>query len=397
MFVLLFSANPFIGILGSASTIVALILTIFLLRGRIRDYKALLSLYIPIFGFLIVIFLFQKVALGFVSWPGAMNFVAKIFVGGLIIFTFRDKFNVYFFKLIYWLSCISLIGYVLINLLGIPFPGLETAPTRYSYFFYGTSGIHIHQNQGMFWEPGAFAGIITLCLALNFNNLKYYWLYQRFQLLVVIGALLTTFSTTGYLSFFVLLFFYILGTKQRNYAMLLLPVIISTAVFVYQDTDFLKNKIETQLNAAAGQEEGEYSNTRFGSLVFDWHYITKHPIIGNGLSEQTRYADHPWLIALAEKGENLGNGNGFSSFLASMGCLFMLSYFILMYKALSFEGKYYAIVVSIIVLLNLQGEQWFNHLIYLGIPFINLLARKGLLNPDRHKVNKKLKYRMAAI
>ena len=377
VFILLFfSGNPFENILrdflgGNYTTIFAFVLTLIILNFKLYKAPDFFILLTKILVTLLLIFLFQLITLGFVSWFGAFNFMLKIVTGGLIIYALNDQFFFYFFKLLYWLCGISLILYVLINILKVPFPNVVTSPENYSYFIYSTSEYHILKNQGMFWEPGAFAGIITLCLALNFNNLHYYWQEHRLKLMVVVLALLSTQSTTGYLVTFIIAASYILNKKNKGLAFVLLPLLSFGGLYLYESIPFLKTKVELQYQQLYELDSDEFSNSRFGSMLFDWYYIKKNPFTGNGMHESTRYADHPILIYLIEQGENLGHGNGFSNFLASMGIIFVVGYFILVYKALFKEGKFYAFLVLIIIFLNLQGEQWFNFLIYLGIPFIS--------------------------
>lgn len=366
LILLFFSGNPLMPYLfGPFSTVIVLMLTIIILNDKINKLKPFFSNFGKIAGVLILLFVLQLVILGFVSWPGVLNFIIKIFTGGLILYYLKDRVNGIFFKVIYHVCIISLFFFVTINLFSVSIPKLDINEYVKSYFIY-TTAFHPLKNMGMFWEPGAFAGIITLCLALNFSNLEYYWHRHKLKLIVVILTLLTTQSSTGYLVGFVILVFYFLRAKNKPALFFLLPIVLSVGLYVYSSTEFLKDKIEGQYKRANEQNVGEFSNTRFGSLVFDWHYIKKHPLIGNGIHEKTRYADHP---NFSTGKEGVGSGNGFSNYLASMGVFFVLGYFILIYKTFSKTGKLYGMLILIVVFLNLQGEQWFNFPIYLGLPF----------------------------
>lgn len=387
LILLFFSGNPLTRFLGNFTTIAALICILPIIPRSVSNFKAFNSLYLKIAGILLFIFTFQFFILGFISLLGALNFALKIFVGGLIIYILNEKFKWYFFLALFWLCLISLIGYITINLLGINFPSIKTSNVASNYILYCTTKSHFHQNQGMFWEPGAFAGIITLCIALNLNNFRYLWESHKVKLIIISVALFTTQSTTGYIVLFCLLGFAFLRGQSAKFKFLAVPAVIIIAYLTFQSAEFLSEKLSSQFNSAIYLDQGEFSNTRFGSLVFDWQYIKKNPVFGNGLHEKTRYADHPWILQMIQQGQSVGNGNGFSSFLASMGFVSMLGYLAGIYLALKKQGKSYAYMVLFIVILNLQGEQWLNYMIYLALPFVNLqvlpLSNKFSINPAR--------------
>ena len=75
-------------------------------------------------------------------------------------------------------------GYLIINIAGIHLPSLEWKPSRYTYIVYTYVKQHSLRNCGMFWEPGAFAGIITLALALNINELPRIWSKYKFKVIM---------------------------------------------------------------------------------------------------------------------------------------------------------------------------------------------------------------------
>ena len=252
----------------------------------------------------------------------------------------------------------------------IQLPSISLPNEAHSYFIYTTlSDMHIHKNAGMFWEPGAYAGVLTLCLALNFNNLNYYWEQHRFKLLIVIIALITSQSTTGYIVGALIISAYFIQSNKMSAYLFTLPLLFFIGLYLYENNPFLKDKIEFQLKKTEDQEVGEFSNSRFGSVVFDWHYIKKHPLLGNGLLEETRYADHQKLFVDGDMNV-IKSGNSFSHYIASLGIFFVLGYFYLLKNAIFSLGKVFTILILATVFLNLQGEQWFNFPLYLGLLFL---------------------------
>lgn len=383
---LLFSGNPLMTFLfGKFTMAIAALLIFLMIHKTIKLDKHFFVLFKFMFFGIVTIGICQQLELQTVSWLGMLNLATKFLIGGVIINALKDRFSWFFFRVVADLSFLSLAFYLMVNLLKIKFPSISLGEDINSYVIYGTSyEQHMLKNAGMFWEPGAHAGILTLGLALNFYNLKSYWVNHKMKLIVVILALLTAQSTTGYLVGFIIFLFLFISKKT----ILFVPVFLIVAFYVYQSTPFLREKIESQYEESQNQKIGEVSNTRFGSLIFDWYYIKKHPLIGNGLDESTRYANHNYLF-VGEKGDVIGSGNGFTGSIASMGIIYLLAYFYFLWKATVKQNQIFAFLVFLIVLFNLQGEQWLNFPLYLGLPFL-------ILNPikmkSRFKENSKKKF-----
>jgi O-antigen ligase len=367
---LFFSGNPLATFLfGKFSAIAGLLITFIILNKDLKIERKFLQKYrLVLTGILFIAFL-QYLTLPVVSILAIANLLLKILLGGFIFWHLKTQFPFLLFKVLGILSIISVALFFIINIFGYSLPHISTGLEVDSYIIYNLPNVHLTRNSGMFWEPGAFAGILTLCLALNLNNLTVYWNKNKLSLISIIIALLTTQSTTGYLVGFLILVFVFLKPRHFGISLVLLPLLISGAFFVYETNEFLKEKITYQLEKSKSQEVGDFSNTRFGSIIFDWHYIQKHPFIGNGFDERTRYSDHRYLFVGAQ-GDVIGSGNSFSHYWASMGIFFIIGFFILLWKAVVPQGKLYALLILAVVILNLQGEQWFNFPLYLGLIFI---------------------------
>lgn len=368
---LFFSGNPLSSFLfGKFSAIVGILFTILILNKKLTIPKKFLKPYFYILIGITSITIAQLITLPYVSIVANINLLFKFLLGGYIVYRLKEHFPYYFFKVLGFLSIASLVFFIIINLFAVPLPYLDLGEVHNSYLIYNTSfESHMHRNGGMFWEPGAFAGILTICLALNLNNLKTYWRKHKVLLLSILLALITTQSTTGYLVGFLILVFVFLKPNHFGVSLIAIPTLIIVGSFIYETTDFLKNKIEDHFYKATILEVGEFSNTRFGVILFDWHYIKKHPLVGNGFDEKVRYADHQHLF-VGETGDVVGSGNSVSHYWACMGIFFIIGYFLLLWRATIKKGKLYAFLILLVVFLNLQGEQWFNFPLYLGILFL---------------------------
>jgi len=375
LFLLLaFSGNPVFTENKFFLIIFGIVLIIILLISKIKiNFLFKKSLFQYVFYFL-VIFSLQFVVLGFVSFEGVVNFFFKIVVGAIIVYLLGYNFREKYLNLMYFLGVISIIGF-LINVNGIKIPAIVEVNNNSSVILFGTLNVLFDsgpmRNSGMFWEPGAYSGYLLLIPIMYFSDLKELWNLHKRKCIVLLIALLTTLSTTGYIILFLILIYYLMVKSGKKFLVYLsLPFILSGMYKIFTQVDFLGEKIETQFESTNSSSNiGEdFSADRFGALAFDLYYINKHPLIGNGIHSKTRYEDHQYLV-LDEDSGITSHGNGFSNFVASMGILSMALLFYLLYKRYPFS-KLDSIFVILILILILQGEQFLNYPLFLALPFI---------------------------
>lgn len=367
-----FSGNPFFSPTDdelSRFTLATLVLILSIRHFTYFDIKKGLHFYLFLL-FFIVVFIFQKIFLGFVSVPGAIGFLLKLTLGYIIIRYIGTNFKFAYFNLIFVISLVSLFGYAW-NYLGHDIPAIYIKENTALYSDNsGRNILFFHQlsdglrNSGMFWEPGAFACYINLAFLFYIGKIKSLLEKNGSKVIIIVLALLTTYSTTGYIVLFLIGLVTIYIEYSKKYGILVIPIFLVfsvIAIVTYEKSDFLKEKINDQFEVASNRDLGEFAPDRISAFLFDIHYVKKHPLIGNGLHSKTRFADHPWL-----QGETLGHGNGFSNFVASMGLLslFFYWYFILKYK------RNYPWIFILGIFTMLQGEPLMNFPLYLSIPFI---------------------------
>ena len=250
------------------------------------------------------------------------------------------------------------------NILGFEIPNFLSDSSNLKSIVLFTQNSDGLRNSGMFWEPGAFACYIILGFLLYLGKIKKMLQRHPFKIIIILIALITTYSTTGYLVLFVIGIATIFLEYSKKYKMLSLPIItvfLTIAYYTYENSEFLKDKIDSQLENAAYKDANDFSPDRFGTFLFDMHYIKKHPLVGNGMDQSTRFADHPWL-----QNEKLGHGNGFSNFLATMGVLSLLFYSFYIVKYNSQHPWIFLITIFALM----QGEQLMNFPLFLSLPFI---------------------------
>lgn len=323
----------------------------------------------------IVLFVAQLIVFQWNTFPGLINHLSKFFVGACAVLLFGRRFPFVYFKTLYFLALICIPLWGLQQFIG-GIGGLkwQLGSTIWLYCYRDNSDIV--RNCGFFWEPGAMGGYLVLAAVMYINKLDLLFHYYKKECVVLILFLLTTQSTGGYLSFFFVIGGYLMtrimsANKKVKYGLLLLPIFCAAFIYIYTSSDFLQKKVENQQESAF-EAEGEYNSTRLGSLLFDWHYIKKHPIIGNGLHENTRLADHPHIVRLLKEGALAGSGNGFGDVLAKWGLGYVLIYCLIFFRNNQGTKRVYKLLFLLSIAVMLQGEMFMNYPLFLALPLIDI-------------------------
>ena len=371
------SGNPaFMEIGGS---FLYLLIVLFMVVVFSRRIPSLAWKKVQIWSFLLlVIFIGQFITLHKVGYLASINYVFKVATAILAVYILKEKFAPAYLKIIAILAGISLICWTL-NAIGLYLPTLfhfrnhTDSLLLYTQAQYGyQTSIAVPRNFGMFWEPGAFSGYIMVAFLLYINRLDYLWTNHRGKVIVLVAALLTTFSTTGYIILSVLVFFF-LNDRVKNRVTFVFFAIIAALFMIrfFASTDFLGSKIEGEYENAIMMDKYEVSFSRFGAMIFDWQYIKLHPIFGNGLLNETRFSMH---ISFAD---NLSAfGNGFSGEIATFGIPFMLIYLLSVYRNPYLQKKWRLLLLLV---LQLQGEYFLNYPLFFIFPFV-MYYREDLID-----------------
>lgn len=197
----------------------------------------------------------------------------------------------------------------------------------------------IPRNCGYAWEPGAFA--VYLCLAI-FVNLFFTDPDKkgRTRFVVLVIALLSTQSTTGYLIFVIMILTYLLN-KRLSLILLLLPFVI-ISMFYVATLPFMSKKVielidETksidQLVEDSYGSEISYTPQRFTSFLIAFKDFKDNPILGvAGHNEAT------WTYKIQT---NISTISGIGNFLQSFGLIGFFFFVILSYKTSVLFSKYF--------------------------------------------------------
>lgn len=151
----------------------------------------------------------------------------------------------------------------------------------------------IIRNAGCSWEPGRFAIMVTLAIFCNLcqNGIKFRNNKNIWWLLI---ALVTTQSTTGYLTALVLYTIFVVKKFNFKYISLFILVMIPV-IYGLMQLDFMAEKIDdrfkiNEVNERFLESEAYYSRhegldrhialDRFQSIYFEWKNFLNDPILG---------------------------------------------------------------------------------------------------------------------
>lgn len=267
----------------------------------------------------------------------------QLIVAYSIVYVFGKNLFYLFDAIVTKLSIISCIvwgSYLLfpsvVDLIIAPFslPIGETGLIKYNIFIASvlntTADAHVNtwfRNPGFSWEPGMNASIICTAIFINLIINKFR-LKKNKNLFYLTIALITSFSTTGYMTFIcVILPFYLINIS-RKWAIRLFIILVPVVVYLFQ-LDFMGEKLENlQSNSETlstieasiewGDEQGNtytYVPQRFDGLAFELMNVANDPLVGYGVDVENSFVYSNISNRIA-----LSNGN--LKLLAQFGVLF---------------------------------------------------------------------------
>lgn len=289
IFVYLFSGSPYTTIdtdLSMLTIVVALaILPIMLFFKRKKNGKLLLAL------LLISIMIFTSmISHSEFSNRAYWRLLAIVMIVSYLIekYEFRNIVKVYL-DIMFFVSIISLIGYILLNftsmLNNLPsVTNINGVEYRVGIIFNYIKALP-ERNCGIFWEPGIFASYLALAIAfesiINSNSISW------FRVLVFVVSIITTTSSAGYvLLIFSLGIVLLRGSKLSGYKKLLaIIVVIAIAIVAFNidniilNTSLAQNKYLIKLTS-----ERMKQSARTTAIYHNFSIFCKSPIFGAGIN-----------------------------------------------------------------------------------------------------------------
>lgn len=293
-----------------------------------------------------------------------------------------ERFKYAYMNIMCVIACVSLFFYITMIFTGyVPSLSFLSTPTYKSIFIYNirVNEIIDHRNCGPFWEPGAFAGYLLMVGLMFFNQLDDLWKRHKKKCIILLLTLFSTFSSQGYLSLILLILFYYLKSHLNFKTIFTTIIFCVVAIFAYIQFDFLREKVNSQLELASDWESNESlkSANRFSTTLLDIYYIKKSPLIGNTDNLKIRYSDHPFVLQTIDSIGSYGSGSGVSSMIAMYGIPLFLLWIYLTFNAFRVMFSFRETLFVILVLIILGSAEVYNSFIlYMSFPFL-ILGRKN--------------------
>lgn len=251
------------------------------------------------------------------------------------------------------------------------------------------TNLGIYRNSGLFHEPGAYAVFLLLGVILNICVTGK--VFEKKSVFFIL-CLLSTLSTTGFVTLFVVLTGYLLKMKVNiGIKIAAVMIFLSISAVIYTSGEFLQEKINTQFedqSYAAQQNLGRYEaeSGRFYAFFVSTKLFLEHPFFGRGI-----------LYATSEKasGELHEEGSysyGFTGILSTYGLFFGLFYLFSFYKGfkyfclLSKQPLVFVISVFIAINLALLTQVFITSTIFVVVFIFGIYSRNPVLNTVKPKL-----------
>jgi len=384
---ILASGNPIVPYLVGKEFVIIGLPILLLFYGLAYGLRIKTNDWLIIFAFGLISFV-HLLVFGLLVLPASFGFLLKVIVAMLVVRTVNNFSNLYV-RVMYALAIFSLIFFIP----QVVFSDLLRGFAEGVAIPYSPNTLHIglhnfngkdfeYRNSGFFWEPGAFAGYLMLALIfsagqdiksgkrLGFDKTK----------LVLLFALLTTQSTTGYsaMLIFAMAFVYFRhGIRNIMHTVFAGVILLFVSYGAYSTLPFLSEKIEGQFEKAIyGETNSEMG--RFGNAIYDVESIKQRPLFGWSPYTETRLA-----VDTAVSDWVAGQGNGLTALIVRFGFAGLLLYVLLAYRTfLHLYGNVgYSATSVVVVLMLLMGEQFLNFPIFMTLMFASgsLLKQRYIL------------------
>lgn len=223
------------------------------------------SLYVVNFSISSTLFVFLKIGVGILSFLYCRQYFCKFYV------------DIIFFFAVISLICFAynsvggILPYIPVDSTNIDGGNIyRVSSIVYTQLYNPSLGGLTLRNCGPFWEPGAYQGFLNLALLINilFNERsKYSWLKN----VVFIVAIITTYSTGGYITLFLVLLYFIFFCSGWHpiTRMLVTFFIMCYGIYLFNSLEFLGEKISSD-ESRTGISLEDFSSGAY--LLFGYGY-----------------------------------------------------------------------------------------------------------------------------
>lgn len=358
------------------------------------------------FFFVLAVFIFweilQFLILGGFSLISLAGTLTRLLLAYLVIIMLAKDFLLYYFNLITVFSAISLFFYALIQIPAVldfmmvisktifasPFKeGIEEYEHNTNIIIFNYHGYMYSpmRNSGPFWEPGAFS--VFICISLTFGVIMGKSLLSLDSLVQII-ALITAYSTSGYLVFFIIVLAALIykGAELGSGIKLLLkgillPLVLFLVIVIIQSQEFLLPKIQNDIMLA-----DETTTSRFGSALADYYKILENPILGYGRKIENEYGNNSFDLDVMHR------NSGITRIIVQWGILSIL-YYILVIRSFKHIIRIYnpvrpwhVFLPFIVLFLSGFSQSIFQYPFFLGLMFLEFIPSNSENNVESNLV-----------
>ena len=269
----------------------------------------------------------------------------------------------------------------------------------------GNFGIRVNS---IFAEPTHLGAVLSAAFFVAVYNIirKESYTLSRFQSLIIIAVYLLSFSGLGQIGVFLTFIFLAISFGLVRYIILLIPIVIFTFNFLYNNVSEFKGRLDSTFGLFFGGEKFELGVTHGSSFILYNNYIVAFEnfktnfLFGTGVgSHSTAFDKYSIAKDIKQWGFNLNSADANSMFLrlVSETGLFGVGIFLIImikcYVKRDLNYLTYHWLVSngilIMILLNLfrQGHYFLN-----GFPFFVILYYFNSVSYKNHQELNPLEY-----
>lgn len=311
--------------------------------------------------------------------------IIVVIVDLIIIFLYCNKYSYSQFKnnflrIMYPITIISLLFFGVTIIIG-------SNPAIYQKFGFikGSSNINIviynfvswqqkvvlMRNSGFAWEPGAFQFLLNLSF---FYEIQRYYKLDRRKIVYII-AIITTFSSTGYLILAFNIFVYIFFNRKKiqnskivyKFILIISLIVVIAVYLILTKNSFIFKKLSLFNN-------NNSANMRLDDFIRDMKIFYDNILIGIGILKFN-------YLGILEKRIST---NSHTLILASFGIIGYLIYNILLYTRLKQKERNYNLIFILIMLAFTNEVIWLKPFLLLFI-FLKKGAKKNVINRHRSR------------
>lgn len=222
------------------------------------------------------------------------------------------------------------------------------------------------RNSGVFWEPGAFGGFLTMLMLLSLKISGPRSIFEKETLFIFLG-ILSTMSTTSIVIALVVILYHSGSTirfgVERN---VLVPLLLILSVIFFLNAPFLLDKILAQNEMVFGGSKWGNA-TRFGQFFIGIDLWMEAPLFGHGFGSSL--FESVYFNTLSKEMVS-AFGNGLTLMLVYGGILLTwISVRAMSNSIIVRRGIGHQVFAIFVVLAWCSGQAWFNHLCFYFLIF----------------------------